>query len=1732
MCDRFVPVSNYTLYIEHNHLPFPVSPVTVKKFARPAPALTAVAFDSSLARIRATFDYPTNMFGADNGSCASLLDPALLMRVGGTALCSWSSASTLVVSLPSRVQVEPDTVLFQISDCPLQSYMENSQPVNSSRLIGAPSSPVTPRVILTGPVRVGPCDSALLSAALSYGGGSSGLTFHWQALRHMFQFVPGNNQMLASIVSSQTTSILVLGPDVLLADREYTFRVTVRNFLGHSSQADWTLRKVADTVLPLHLVHPHIETTADKDTLLMAVVHQPVQCDTTAVPWGKRQVKFRWNLVNGSDTPGIDIHAQRSSSLALPGSAMHTFDTYVFELFTYLDGLPTINNTVHASVIVAPGEIDIWIDGGDRAVCDTDTATVLEAVTSDPSELRGNFTYAWDCVALSPIDEHIACPDTMTTFNGSYVELKDLLAGVYTISVVLTQESVDRSGLVLTRTAMATTVLTVRAQSCSHLRILRSQRPWLHSQRLVLRGLVDSGAVAWQWYTDRFELMDLRHSDTTVTGTSQANLVVRESKLQPGTRYKFFLLAGVVQNETNYAEAVIQTAEAPCCGSLAVTPQVGEALSSTFALQTTVAQHSAWSTNVESMPLQYQFSYSKGGRRYSLSELQLVQSLETFLPVGDSDRDFLIELSVSVSDVYLSRATSRTLVTAHPVDESRISAALNHSLVMVEDSLRTGSSQSVGLIISLCDFLNFISRDATNSSRRALAEGTGSAERTAVRERLAQAVVGVAYQTEEAIPSMLAVAAVLSAAPCELSQRSIDLLTPWLASVISNADGASVEAVLQGADALDNLLQTGNCLPEQHVIQPGANSSTLCNCHGRGLCVDGACRCESHMCVPARCTLSREPRAPGCFQPNPLCHATDASAVCNKLTCEVGLCAPGNTTCVEGRCVPGGDGLDCFLGPCPEAPMIWALPDCLYTEDGKHKLNLLEERHSICRASDLQSSVQALTRLAATQRVAEEPDLDVALESFQLKVATLSLQHVSGYIMAPPTLPTADVASPIVILPEACQAASVAPNGADVAVVVWSMCPYPFGRAGSDQNSSYLISRVVSLALSPCIPSDRSSPFVVLLPRTDVPPDQSMVVMSSSCPTCSQHGRCENGTCHCNNGYTGANCSSQVVPEDSPIRTIEECRYWNASRNVWDDAGCSVVLKNVTHIVCECVFHPRLVAAFMTEWSPLDQDLNPFSEVYLSGLPADPLSLPVFCIVCGVTLVYLVAVRISFQVNRKSVHQQSMQRVIRQRVAAKNGSGITLATRKVGVRSASVVPVYTGREAKYLPGGAQLEIMARSSVGVRGRVAALLHPQWLCNELHDLGFGRTRSCIWIDVWRGRDIGPITRVQRLTVLLVVVLSNIALSVALFGVSRCKPRHRNECSQAVNGCACTPEPEDISWSRIVLTAVIVSVLVLPCDRVLLGIWELVELRTRSGTLQGPGNRPWSVHDFATQHRSIILVQTAVRAFLARNRVILARKIQLSQLNSHHEAMVAVAASAPPPPPILSRRAALEANNDTQSGSRASQIWVRRRPFNSTIIDSQQTAFAALVGAGGRTAEEVVRGAVMIQRWFRRAARRRHRYWQDRIVASRRCAPTPTSELGIPNARWSAGSTETRQSSELQAQGSNGDAPHLARSQLLCTSAAPRRWRRRQPLTTEIESEGRSPATSKQLPPWFSWLMYCTSLLWSAGCGVYAIVAAAYYNDELTRAWALCLCVALAMQTFVWGPLWIVLRSCWSY
>jgi hypothetical protein len=113
----FVPAARYTLAVAHRGVALPDSPRNISKTSVPPPALQHVAFDSSLARLHATFSAPTNMAlivnlgrgpnTTDDGGCSQLLTPASMALLGVGSTCHWAAPTRLVLALGAGAAVAP-----------------------------------------------------------------------------------------------------------------------------------------------------------------------------------------------------------------------------------------------------------------------------------------------------------------------------------------------------------------------------------------------------------------------------------------------------------------------------------------------------------------------------------------------------------------------------------------------------------------------------------------------------------------------------------------------------------------------------------------------------------------------------------------------------------------------------------------------------------------------------------------------------------------------------------------------------------------------------------------------------------------------------------------------------------------------------------------------------------------------------------------------------------------------------------------------------------------------------------------------------------------------------------------------------------------------------------------------------------------------------------------------------------------------------------------------------------------------------------------------------------------------------------------------------------------------------------------------------------------------------------------------------------------------------------------
>lgn len=127
--------------------------------------------------------------------------------------------------------------------------------------------------------------------------------------------------------------------------------------------------------------------------------------------------------------------------------------------------------------------------------------------------------------------------------------------------------------------------------------------------------------------------------------TSSSGFVVKPDKLKGGTEYRCQVEVTAVGRAKTSNEYVFTTNAPPYGGSCFISPQTGEALSTTFSLTCR-----DWSDPEK--PLGYQFRYRKSDGAYAVLYHGAESSTTCRLPAGLKIQDYNINIEVLISDAF------------------------------------------------------------------------------------------------------------------------------------------------------------------------------------------------------------------------------------------------------------------------------------------------------------------------------------------------------------------------------------------------------------------------------------------------------------------------------------------------------------------------------------------------------------------------------------------------------------------------------------------------------------------------------------------------------------------------------------------------------------------------------------------------------------------------------------------------------------------------------------------------------------------------------------------------------------------------------------------------------------------------------------------------------------------------------------------------------------------------
>ncbi|GAQ88514.1 filamin [Klebsormidium nitens] len=437
-----------------------------------APQLVAAKMANSLGAILVSFDQDTNLgstAGSSLANCQTLLDPALLPKLGSVPACGFRDRKTLVLTLGSGATVlptgssNPDSVTLLLNI--IGNAAQSSYNASGSLPISGPDSGPVPVSVLAAPTSVGVCDPVTLDASASSGSGGRGLQFSY--------FVQGPSDNATAALAAKLAAFTAAGsfPAITLSATDlqpgtgYTFTFVVQNFMGTASApAQVTTTKQTKPVPVVSIVGSGTEnrrTASRGDTIEIqanaAVPSKLAWVNGNCVPADSADLPmvFQWQQLAG---PLVDLSSYppnyqasfQSKTLTVPESALALGKDYTFQVSCAMKDGGVLGQASTAQVVLslAPSPLSVSIAGGSRLLGTTQNLT-LAASAADPDgsvDQNGTpfpFAYQWACNASLPAQAAAALfqSDAGNNFGQQLViPAGGLPEGVYGFTVQVSRE--------------------------------------------------------------------------------------------------------------------------------------------------------------------------------------------------------------------------------------------------------------------------------------------------------------------------------------------------------------------------------------------------------------------------------------------------------------------------------------------------------------------------------------------------------------------------------------------------------------------------------------------------------------------------------------------------------------------------------------------------------------------------------------------------------------------------------------------------------------------------------------------------------------------------------------------------------------------------------------------------------------------------------------------------------------------------------------------------------------------------------------------------------------------------------------------------------------------------------------------------------------------------------------------------------------------------------------------
>lgn len=645
------------------------------------PSLLACTLTNSGRAAVMQFDQPTDLAGI-------ITQPficSMLFEFPGDSVtsCTWLNNTFVRASFPSRgvssnLMVVGSTVsvlgnrLKALCSAGINCASLQFSPFQSV-LANAPIVPVVPKIFLELPTFIAPCDNVTIDASQSIGSGGR----DWVNVTWSVTATSGPTASLLSVLLSVGVDLYspITIPRSFIGDGEYTFVLTVKNYLGQRGTVIATFTYGTNINSPsLRIVGDSSTTIKSSEVLTIYTSAKVSSCATSNVIIYDFQV-----LLNGVVDESIVFTSNDPQVLIVPAFSFVPSNVYSVVVTATVPSTTTTEvavSSARATVSIAKGDVHATISGGSYRSIPVDRSFTVDASSSfDDDKLFFNssdksLTFEWSCVLTSLPNFGEDCSSiinntlqsSVLSFAANTLEVENIYS--LELQVVAADGRFDT----------ASVDVEVLAVSNAATEILGTLESFNAESELSLFGLVQADfdvEIKWQAFLDSvaipFEQLSTSAANLSFSVVSNAlsyPMVVGPDSFTAGSKVTFRLSATpLIASSTlrgSFAEITLLVNVPPSGGGLAVSPLSGVERTTIFTILS-----SSWVTDDDNLPLTYDFSLQLLDTQPNLPLMRrsTSNSVSSTLPAGLESSGFQVLLISNVYDVVLATAAATTVAT-------------------------------------------------------------------------------------------------------------------------------------------------------------------------------------------------------------------------------------------------------------------------------------------------------------------------------------------------------------------------------------------------------------------------------------------------------------------------------------------------------------------------------------------------------------------------------------------------------------------------------------------------------------------------------------------------------------------------------------------------------------------------------------------------------------------------------------------------------------------------------------------------------------------------------------------------------------------------------------------------------------------------------------------------------------------------------------------------------------